>query len=84
MTIRKKKPMHAYSPPQPLDRRLLGSAAIAAALLAVAFVAFASWFWTQMDENLASLVPLYLVMAFFCADMGFLAMRLLKKSTDIY
>lgn len=57
---------------------------ILAALLALAAVAFTSWFWLVEDQGLLSLAPLYVAVAFFCIDMALLRRRLRTKSKEIY
>jgi len=57
---------------------------ILAALLALAAVAFTSWFWLAEDQGLLSLAPLYVTAVFFCVDMAFLRRRLRTKSKEIY
>jgi hypothetical protein len=65
--------------------RMMGEAMpILATLLALAAVAFTSWFWLAEDEELLSLAPLYIAAAFFCVDMAFLRRRLRTKSKEIY
>jgi hypothetical protein len=53
---------------------------ILAAMVAVVFVAFTTWFWTAYsdDNSLAELSPLYLIVLLFCLDMFLLARKLAK------
>jgi hypothetical protein len=65
--------------------RMIGEVTpILAAFLALAAVAFTSWFWLAEDQGLLSLAPLYVTAAFFCVDMAFLRRRLRTKSKEIY
>jgi len=65
--------------------RMMGEVTpILAALLALAAVAFTSWFWLVEDQGLLSLAPLYVAVAFFCVDMVLLRRRLRTKSKEIY